>query len=120
MDTFTETFYKIAEQVKRESDTGTSEPLLESLFNLRISTALENTIKSDTQYQQTTREIQRKIEALSAMGLSREQWLAMDDALSACNKRGGDYGRAAYKQGFMDAINLLIEILSQTTIIAPN
>lgn len=110
MDTFTETIHKITEQVKRESDTGTSEPILESLFNMRISTALENAIKNNTQYQQTTREIQRKIEALSTMGLSREQWLAMDDALSACNKRSGDYGRAAYKQGFVDAINLLTEI----------
>lgn len=48
MDTFTETFNKIAEQVKKELGTDTSEPILESLFNIRISTALENTIKNDT------------------------------------------------------------------------
>lgn len=110
MDTFTETFNKIAEQVKKELGTDTSEPILESLFNMRISAALENTIKNDTQYQQTTKEIQRKIEVVSGMGLSHEQWLTVDDALSACNKRSGDYGRAAYKQGFVDAINLLTEI----------
>lgn len=110
MDTFTETFTKSTETVKKEPRTDTQKSILETLFQMRITTALEDTIKNDRQYQQTTIEIQRKVEELSAIGLSREQWVIMDDALSACNKRGCDYGRTAYKQGFMDAINLLTEI----------
>lgn len=84
--------------------------ILDCFFEIRTEDALEKWLKEDRNYQKINAEARREIEKIEKIKLSREQWLIVDNALSACNKRSSRYGQMAYKQGFWDAIHLLKEI----------
>ncbi len=84
--------------------------VLDWFFETRSEEALEKWLKEDRNYQKINAEARREIEKIEKIKLSREQWLIVDNALSACNKRSSRYGQMAYKQGFWDAIHLLKEI----------
>ena len=81
--------------------------ILDYFFEIRTEDVLEKRLKEDRSYQEINAEARREIAKIEKMELSREQWLIIDNALSACNKRSSCYGRMAYKQGFLDAIHLL-------------
>lgn len=84
--------------------------ILDWFIETRTEDALEKWLKEDRNYQKINAEARREIEKIEKIKLSREQWLIVDNALSACNKRSSRYGQMAYKQGFWDAIHLLKEI----------
>lgn len=90
--------------------TGEQNSMLKLLMETRIQTAMEERILRDENYQKANIKTRRQIKKIEDIGLSREQWLVVDDALSACNNRSFLYGRTAYYQGFEDAVCLLKEI----------
>jgi len=121
MDKVTEMFTKIklendilpilVELVKEGLGEGQDQKsVLEEFLNTRMTAVLEEGISKNTQYQNTGKEINRKIEKINEIKLNRMQWMVVDEALSACNQRSSIYSRAAYRQGFMDAVNLLMEL----------
>lgn len=85
--------------------------MLECLFEARADTALHERIMYDKQYQKSSQEITERNEKIEEIDLNSEQWQAIDDLISAYNENRFEYGRVAYSQGFMDAVNLLVEIL---------
>jgi hypothetical protein len=84
--------------------------LLEIISEYRMSTALEEAINENADYQKLNEDAQRKINMIDKIGLNREQWDTIDNALTACNERSADYGRMAYLVGFKDAVKFLMEI----------
>lgn len=81
--------------------------LLEGMYKERVESVLEDVLQKDECYQKISKEIRRKIEEIDKLGLGKEEWLIIDRALSATNERCAEYGRVAYRQGFLDAIKLL-------------
>ena len=77
--------------------------LREGLYKERV----ESVLQKDECYQKISKETRRKIEEIDKLGLGKEEWLILDRALSATNERCAEYGRVAYRQGFLDAIKLL-------------
>lgn len=81
--------------------------LLAGMYKERVESALEEVLQKDERYQKISKETRRKIEEIDKLGLGREGWLIVDRALSATNERCAEYGRVAYRQGFLDALSLL-------------
>ena len=81
--------------------------LLEGMYKERVESVLEDVLQTDECYQKISKETRRKIEEIDKLGLGKEEWLILDRALSATNERCAEYGRVAYRQGFLDAIKLL-------------
>lgn len=81
--------------------------LLEGIYKERVESVLEDVLQKDECYQKISKETRRKIEEIDKLGLGKEEWLIIDRALSATNERCAEYGRVAYRQGFLDAIKLL-------------
>lgn len=81
--------------------------LLEGMYKERVESALEEVLQKDERYQKISKETRRKIEEIDKLGLGKEEWLIIDRALSATNERCAEYGRVSYRQGFLDAVNLL-------------
>lgn len=81
--------------------------ILDLFFGIRIEEALEKRLREDRDYQRINAETRREIKKIEKAELNREQWIAVDNALSACNERSSHYGKLAYHQGFQDAIYLL-------------
>lgn len=87
-----------------------TESFLEQFFDARINGALEDSLRQDRRYQSARAGARRKVKRLEDMGLSRRQWTAVDQALSACNGSTSEYGRAAYVLGFQDAVDVIVEL----------
>lgn len=84
--------------------------IMENFFHMRRYGALEKTLSRNEDYQNALRECNEEIEKLDQCGLSKEQQLAVDKAISATNAIGSEYGAAAYRQGFYDAQKLIREL----------
>lgn len=85
--------------------------VLEEIIGYRMDTELEESLRTDKKYQEATERISKKVKKVDRNDFSAKQWQVIDEALSACNERGSEYGRVAYKQGFSDAVNLFKEAL---------
>lgn len=81
---------------------------LESVCIHRLSTALEESLRNDTDYQKKEEEIQNMVTHIDKIGLTNEQWKSVDRVLSSYGARSAEYGKKAYIQGFKDVINLII------------
>ncbi len=77
------------------------------MYKERVESVLEDVLQKDECYQKISKETRRKTEEIDKLGLGKEEWLIIDRALSATNERCAEYGRVAYRQGFLDAIKLL-------------
>lgn len=97
-------------QGKESSITEDRSSMLKLFIETRIEAVLEERVLKDENYQKINMETRRKIMKIDDIGLSREQWFVVDDALSACNNRSSLYGKTAYYQGFEDAVCLLKQI----------
>lgn len=86
------------------------ENLLDILVAERIHKGLENLLNDNELYQAAQKEVDKAINELEKVGLSREQNKVVDRALSATNASGAAYGATAYKQGFYDGIKLMAEV----------
>lgn len=84
--------------------------LLDELFEERINSALEIALLSDEDYQNSIRDVDKLMNKLLKTKLSKKQRLKIDRVISANNFCGAEYGRIAYKQGFYDSINLMVEL----------
>lgn len=85
--------------------------LLENLFDIQISTDLEEVLKEDAEYRETRKQIDKTFKKLKKLELSRKQMLIIDRVVSATNANGSVYGRMAYRKGFQDGIKLLSELM---------
>lgn len=81
--------------------------LLEGLYKERVEHALKNVLEKDEKYRQVNEMTKQKIKEIDKIELSQSEWKIIDRALSATNERSAEYGRVAYRQGFLDAVSLL-------------
>lgn len=84
--------------------------LLEQYFAARIDTALEEELRKNERYQNAREKSRRRVHNIDRIGLDQEQWETVDQALSAGNRLGAEYGRVAYILGFQDAMDVVVEI----------
>ncbi|MDE7436029.1 MAG: hypothetical protein K2N01_09485 [Lachnospiraceae bacterium] len=87
-----------------------SDSLLEQYFAARIDTALEEELRGNARYQDARDRSRREVCSIDELGLEQGQWETVDQALSASNHLGAEYGRAAYMLGFQDAMDIVVEI----------
>ncbi|HJA65385.1 MAG TPA: hypothetical protein H9955_03660 [Candidatus Mediterraneibacter cottocaccae] len=81
--------------------------LLEGLYKERVEHALKDVLEKDEKYRQVNEMTKQKIKEIDKIELSQSEWKIIDRALSATNERSAEYGRVAYRQGFLDAVSLL-------------
>lgn len=84
--------------------------LLDILMEERIHKGLEKVLYDNELYQSAQKEVDDAISELEKAGLSREQNKVVDKAISATNASGVAYGAVAYRQGFYDGAELVLEI----------
>lgn len=84
--------------------------LLDILAEERIYKGLESILNDNEVYQAAQKEVDKAINELEKVGLSREQNRVVDKALSAANASGAAYGATAYRQGLYDGVKLMAEI----------
>lgn len=102
----------ILEKRKSSFDTKQETSTLESFCRHRLSTALVDTLKKDKNYQKKDEDAHKIIMQIDKIDLTHKQWKTVDRALSACNARSAEYGEMAYKQGFKDVLNLIMDAVS--------
>lgn len=96
---------------KEQSNTaGKEHPLLDTLFEIRISTALEDVLNEDPEYLETRKQVKKEYQKLEDCHLSSVQMEGVDNLVSAANSSGAAYGRTSYRQGFQDGIKLVSEL----------
>lgn len=81
--------------------------LLEGMYTERVEKSLHEIWGKDKKYQKVNEETRQKIKDIDKIQLSKEEWEIIDCALSATNENSVEYGRVAYRQGFLDAVSLL-------------
>lgn len=81
--------------------------LLEGLYKERVETILQEILRKDEKYRKVDEETKQKIKEIDQIELDKKEWEIIDRALSATNSRSAEYGRIAYRQGFLDAVSLL-------------
>ena len=69
--------------------------------------ALKDVLEKDEQYRQVNEMTKQKIKEIDKIELSQSERKIIDRVLSATNERSSEYGRVAYRQGFLDAVNLI-------------
>ena len=84
-----------------------NENLIQMLFTVRADTVLEAALSEDKQYQRVNQKNRKKVKKIESIGLNKEEWCIVDQALTAANEKVSEYGRIAYQQGFKDAMSLL-------------
>ena len=84
-----------------------NETLLEGMYKERVEGALQEVLSKDKRYQKVNEKTRKKIKKIDKIGLNKEEWEIIDQALSATNERSAEYGRVAYRQGFLDAVSLV-------------
>ncbi len=95
---------EIFEKAVMQCDENNSFPIREP-YEERINSVLDEAVKKDKKYQRLNRKTRKKIGEIDKIELNKEEWLIIDNALSGINERSAEYGRIAYRQGFMDAVN---------------
>lgn len=94
----------------REEDTvvnNANKSLLEGLYKERVEKVLHEVLRKDEKYRKVDEETRQRIKEIEEIKLDKSEWEIIDRALSATNARSAEYGRIAYRQGFLDAVNLL-------------
>lgn len=98
------------------ADTGiepeTRHEVFRQFIRNRLNTALEDTLRKDRKYQESKQKAKAKAEKLTEDMFTHEQWSVIDDVLEESNASASEYGRAAYQQGFFDALDFFKDIRS--------
>lgn len=84
--------------------------MLEKIFEEQFLNAFDKNVKNDDEYRKSLEMQKEALKNLSELNLSRNEMLVVDRVLSANNLNGAAYGRAAYRQGFQDALKLISEL----------
>lgn len=87
--------------------------VLQQFIRNRLDTALEDALRKDQKYQKSKEKAEEKTDRLTKSTFTSEQWELIDDALEDSNASASEYGRAAYQQGFFDAIDFFKDIRLQ-------
>lgn len=105
----------MANNIRREKDLNKdsteanqeAEELREKLYQVQAGTSLQETLTEDKEYQETEREIRECAEKLKSASTDGEQSGAVEELSEILDRKLRIYGRAAYSQGFHDAVQLL-------------
>ena len=92
---------------KKEMQMGS---MLELLVRIRTYKALDRAAAKNRHYHSTLKRQDKAFAALDKAGLSKEQRLIIDRAITATNECGTAYGEAAYRLGFCDNRRLVSEL----------
>lgn len=84
--------------------------LLEILARARTLKALDKAVNKSNDYKDTLRKQNKAFNRLKHAGLSEEQEIIVDRAISAANNCGAVYGAIAYRLGLYDGIRLTAEL----------
>ena len=102
------------------SDAGTESEIqltvLQQFIRNRLDTALEDTLRKDRAYQKSKEKAKGKADRLAKDIFTFEQWNLINDALEESNASASEYGRVAYQQGFLDAVDFFKDIRLQRRI----
>ena len=84
--------------------------ILELLVRIRTYKALDRAASKNRHYRSALKRQDKAFSALDNAGLSKEQRLIVDRAITATNECGTAYGEAAYRLGFCDNKRLISEL----------
>ncbi len=84
-----------------------NETLLEGMYKERVERALQEVLRKDKKYQKADEETKQKIKEIDQIEMDKREWEIIDRALPATSAATVEYGRVAYRQGFLDAASLL-------------
>lgn len=84
--------------------------MLELLVRIRTSKSLDRSAAKNRHYRSALRRQDKAFAALDKAGLSKEQRLIVDRAITATNECGTAYGEATYRLGFCDSRRLVSEL----------
>lgn len=87
--------------------TNEDKKLLTTLFLERADRIIEKSLAEDKEYQDISHKSHQKLKELDKLELTKREWSLIDQAFSASNECGAEYGRVTYCQGFLDAMKLL-------------
>lgn len=87
-----------------------SKYLLDIFVKIRTVKALDRAVSRNSAYQDTLKRQDKAFDKLDKAGLSKEQSVLVDKAISAANDCGAAYGAAAYRLGLQDGIRLASEV----------
>ena len=90
----------------RKNDTS----FLEDFLEKRMQEALEPSVVSDERYQEALTKQKGSVKQLEECDLNKEQREKVEQVLLTSQTLNTEYGKAAYKQGYMDAYKLLTEL----------
>ena len=71
---------------------------------------MEDTLRKDREYQKSKKNAEAKADRLTEDMFTHEQWDLIDVALEESNASASEYGRVAYQQGFLDALDFFKDI----------
>ena len=77
---------------------------------------MEDTLRKDRAYQKSKEKAKGKADRLAKDIFTFEQWNLINDALEESNASASEYGRVAYQQGFLDAVDFFKDIRLQRRI----
>ena len=87
--------------------------VLQQFIRNRLDTTMEDTLRKDRVYQKSKEKAEATTDRLAKDTFTSEQWELINDALEDSNASASEYGRAAYQQGFFDAVDFFKDIRLQ-------
>ena len=87
--------------------------VLQQFIRNRLDTAMEVALRKDQKYQRSKEKAEAITDRLAKDTFTSEQWELINDALEDSNASASEYGRAAYQQGFFDAVDFFKDIRLQ-------
>lgn len=87
--------------------------ILDELYEIRMSSGIEQMLKSDTKYQENSMEIREMAEIIDDMNLLKEQRDCIEEYAELHTKSNYEYARIAYNCGFEDAMQIVLRLLKK-------
>lgn len=106
-------FDELLNQETKESGFYRTSDIFQQIIELRTDNALEESIRLQDALKDEKR-AESSQQCLQGVHFTQEQWHVIDKILAENNAAGAEYGRLAYKQGFLDAFTLLKELTEES------
>ncbi len=84
--------------------------IFDIITNYSVNEGINKILLGDEEYIKIQKEIDELIKQYKQLGLTKEQYLAVDRLVSAHTASGACYGRMTYRKGFHDCVTLLREM----------
>ena len=101
---------KTDERQEPSEDLSSHDSLLDILVKTRTVKALDKAVCNSRAYRDTLKQQDKALDRLDNAGLSKEQSIAVNKAISVANDCGATYGAVAYRLGLSDGIRLVSEM----------